>query len=180
MPSAAAWVRPRPPRALLLRQSRTPRWQATVVGIEGSTLLTAATALYQQAKILDNQIAKAIRPKCYQAHLITLQVNLQPVRRDLPDDAFININFAPGTLMEALGTSPTTKMPVASLMPAVIIYPPIITDVLEATSMSRSIEQIRQAAMSIARVAGVVGVNAGWPAARTALIRRSIWAKGAK
>ena len=132
-----------------------------VVGVDGSTLLTAATALYQQAKILDNQIAKAIRPKGYRAHLITLQVNLQPVRRDLPYDTFINVSFAPGTWMEALATSPTTQKPVASLMPAVIIYPLIITDALEASSTGRSIEQIRQAALSIAGVAGVVGVNAG-------------------
>ena len=140
--------------------SRSP----AALGIDGSTMLTAATGLYQQAKILDNQISKAIRPRGYRAHLLTFQVNLQPVRRDLPYDTYLNVSLAPGTWEEALGTSPnngSANGAVSSMLPVVIVHPLVITDALEASSVGRSVELIKQAALSIAGVVGTVGVNAG-------------------
>lgn len=130
------------------------------LGLDASTLLTAGTAVYQLGKILDNQISKSFLPKDYQAHLITLQVNLQPKARNLAYDAYVNVSFLPGTWREALEVSRDVEKNPAAL-PPVVVYPLIISDALETTGTGRSIEAVRQMAFQLLGVIGSVGVNAG-------------------
>lgn len=127
---------------------------------DANTLLTAAHALYQQAKVLDNQISKAVVPKGYRAHLLTLQVNLQPRRRDYAYDAYLNVSLMPGTWKESLSTSKHFDTDEAD-MPAVVFYPLIISDALETANVGRSVEIVRQLALSLSGVVGRVGLNAG-------------------
>ena len=130
------------------------------LGIDGSTLLTAGTALYQQAQILDNQISKSIEPEGYRAHLITLQVNIQPRQRNVSYDAYVDVSFLPGTWEQSLESSRNKDGRVEGY-PPVIIYPLVITDAMETTSVGRTIEAIRQAALQLSGTIGSVGVSGG-------------------
>jgi hypothetical protein len=124
------------------------------LGIDGSTLLTAGTALYQQAQILDNQITHALMPIGYQAHLITFQVNLQPKRRDLSYDTYVDIDLQPGSWDEAISGANSNGPPVS-------VYPLIVTDAFETTSMARSLEALRQASLQLSGMISGVGLSAG-------------------
>lgn len=131
-------------------------------GLDASTLLNVGTAVYQQAQILDNQITKGVLPKGYQAHLVTLQVNLQPKSRTVSYDAYLNVTFLPKDFAEANATSSQlVGNDGAGNPPAVIVYPLVISDAMETTSVGKSVEAVRQAALQLAGVIGAVGVNAG-------------------
>ncbi|MCC6242682.1 MAG: hypothetical protein IT353_07555 [Gemmatimonadaceae bacterium] len=129
-------------------------------GLDASTLLNVGTAVYQQAQILDNQITKGVLPKGYQAHLVTLQVNLQPKSRSFAYDAYLNVTFMPRNLAESETTSGDLATDSGAL-PAVIVYPLVISDAMETTSVGKSVEAVRQAALQLSGVVGGVGVNAG-------------------
>ncbi|HEX8028672.1 MAG TPA: hypothetical protein VF491_09430, partial [Vicinamibacterales bacterium] len=128
--------------------------------VDGNTALTAGTALFQQAQILDHQISKGLLPRNYDAYLVTFQVNLQPRRRDLSYDAYINVHLMPGDWSEAIATSKAVQQSAKGL-PPILVYPLVITDAMETTSVGRSIEAIRQAALQLSGVVSGVGVNAG-------------------
>lgn len=127
---------------------------------DANTLLTAAHALFQQAKILDNQISKAVVPRGYRAHLVTLQVNLQPLRRDTAYDAYVNISLMPGSWAESLASTKHYDADSPDF-PPVVFYPLVITDALETANVGRSTEIIRQLSLSLSGVAGRVGANLG-------------------
>lgn len=129
-------------------------------GIDGGTLLTAGTAIYQQAKILDNQIANAYAPEGYQAHLVTLQVNLQPLHRNAAYDAYTRVSLFPADWKTALaGSNEVGKQ--TDALPPVIVFPMVVTENLETTNVSRSLEKIRKAALQLSGSLGAVGVGAG-------------------
>lgn len=128
-------------------------------GIDGRTILTEGTALYQQAQILDNQISNEFLPDGYQAHLITLQVNLQPKQRDVSYDAYTDASFLPSTWEEAINASDSVNKN-ADGLPPIMIYPLVIMDAMETTNVGRTIEAIRQASLALSGVIGNVGANA--------------------
>lgn len=130
------------------------------LGIDANTLLSAGTAVYQTAQILDNQISKSIYPTGYQVHLVTVQVNLQPRRRDYAYDAYVDLSFLPGDWQTALKSAGDVNTK-ADALPPIIVYPLIITDALETTSVGRSIETIRQAALQLSGIVYNVGASAG-------------------
>lgn len=132
----------------------------TPLGVDGSTILTAGTALYQQAQILDNQISNAILPKGYQAHLITLQVNLQPTQRNVSYDAYTDVTFFPGGAWAQMIAASDRVHGTAAGYPPVTVYPLVIMDALETTNVGRTIQAIQQAALSLSAVLGNTGVNA--------------------
>lgn len=131
-----------------------------LLGVDASTQLTVGTAVYQLARILDNQISKAIAPKGFQAHLLTFQVNLQPKGRDLPYDAYFNLTLMPAPWKKAIDTSADLATD-ASALPPVIVYPLVISDAMESSSVAKSVEAIRQAALSLSGIVGNVGISAG-------------------
>lgn len=129
-------------------------------GVDAITLLTAGTSIYQLAQILDNQISKGfLSADKYSAHLVTFQVNLQPKRRALPFDAYVDLSLLPGKWAEAIDASKEAHASSDGL-PPVNVYPLIITDAIETANVGRSIEAIRQAALQLSGLVGAVGVNA--------------------
>lgn len=130
------------------------------LGIDASTQLTVGSAIYQLAQILDNQISQAITPKGYQAHLLTFQINLQPAGRNLPYDAYVNVTLMPADWDMSSRFSKQIASDSAALAP-VIVYPLVISDAMESSSVARSVEIMRQAALALSGVIGNVGVNAG-------------------
>jgi len=133
---------------------------AATSGIDAATQLMAGTAVFQLAAILDNQLSKGWLPRGYQANLITFQVNLQPARRDLPYDTYITLTLLPGDWTEAVRTSSRLSTD-ASTFPPVMIYPLVIADAMETSSVAKSVEIMRQAALSLSGIVGNAGVNAG-------------------
>ncbi len=130
------------------------------VGVDASTLLTAGSAIFQQAQILDNQISTGIILENYQANLITFQVNLQPKQRDVSYDAYLDLSLLPANWKEAQDAANKVHANIGEPSP-VVVYPLIITDALETSSVGRSIEAMRQAALALSGVVANVGVNAG-------------------
>lgn len=124
--------------------------------IDGNTLITTSSALYQQAQILDNQISSAIFPQDYRLHLVTFQVNLQPNGRYLDYDAYVDISLLPSDLKKAMQVQDDAD----ALKPPVVIYPLIIMDALEATNVGRSVEDIRQAAFQLSGMLAHIGAAA--------------------
>lgn len=129
-------------------------------GIDANTLIEASTGLFHQARILDNQISKQYEPTGYSAQLITFQINLQPVRRDVAFDAYVNISLFPDSFSAAVENGKEINNNAGALSP-IIVYPLVITDALETTTSGRSIEVIRQAALSVAGIVGSTGLNLG-------------------
>lgn len=132
----------------------------TSAGIDANTLLTACTAVFQQAAILDNQISKGDIPSGYRVHLLTLQINLQPKRRNLSLDTYINVSLLPNDWATAIDATKDIHDKSGALSP-VMVYPLIITDALETTSIGRSVEIIKQAALQLSGAIYGVGVAAG-------------------
>lgn len=127
--------------------------------VDGNTLLTEGTALYQYARILDSQIAKQYLPDGYSAHLLTLQVDLQPARRDLAYDAYTDVDFMPSVLTAAYLANAQDSD--EEDQAPVVITPLVITDAMETTNVGRSIEALRQAAIQLSGMVYGAGINGG-------------------
>jgi hypothetical protein len=134
------------------------------VPIDGTTSLMNGVGLYQLAQILDNQISNAITPQGYTAYLTTFQVNLQPLARNLPYDAYVNLTMMPASLRKAVGTSGSLSSSTDELAP-IIVYPLIISDAMESSTVGRSIDVIRQAALSLSGIVNNIGLNTGFSGA---------------
>jgi hypothetical protein len=130
------------------------------LGLDANTLLTAGTGVYQLAAILDNQISKAFYPAGYNAHLLTFQVSLQPKTRTRAYDVYVDLSVHPASWTAAIRTSDGVSSGHGA-SPPVIVYPLIISDALETTSTARSIEIMRQAALSLSGIVGTVGLSTG-------------------
>jgi len=129
------------------------------MGIDGTTQLINGTGLYQLAQILDNQIANEVLPDGYRAYLLTFQVNLQPLRRNLAYDAYTDISLFPANWGEAVSTSASTDHDSGQL-PAVKLYPLIIADAMETTNVGRSVQALRQASLQLSGIVSGFGINA--------------------
>ena len=129
-------------------------------GVDATTQLMGGLGVFQLAQILDNQISKALLPKGYQAHLVTFQVNLQPKRRDLPYDAYVNLTLMPGSWHRAITTADKVATSADELSP-IIVYPLIVTDAMESSSVGSSVESIKQAALTLSGILANVGVSGG-------------------
>ena len=141
-------------------------------GIDAATQLMQGTALYQLAAILDNQWSKSIHPDGYDAYLVTFQVNLQPYARDLPYDTYINLTILPSAWTQAvLGSQVWSRSAID--MPAVVTYPLVISEAMESGTVQKSVENIRQAALSLSGMIGNGGLNAGVNGGSNSL--RSAW-----
>jgi hypothetical protein len=134
---------------------------APLTPVDGTELLVTSTALFQQAAIVDNQISKQYLPYGYTGHLITLQINVQPLRDDWSYDAFVDITLIPSPWSAAVANSLTAHEG-AGVVGPVVVKPLIITDALETSSVQQSIQQIQQALLQISGSIGKVGAAAGY------------------
>jgi len=110
--------------------------------------LVSVTSLFQQAAILDGQIASQYVPRGYGAYLVTFQINVQPTRRNWSYNTVVDITLMPSPLAAALESS-TTVTDNATSLPPVIIKPAILTDAIEISSTQRSLQQIRQVLLQL-------------------------------
>lgn len=127
-------------------------------GIDGEAQILGGTAICQTAALVEQQIASAKLPDDYDAYVITFQVNVQPKARDLSYDTDIDIQLWP-TDKDSDGAGVSQN---AWARPAVMVKPLIITDVLESTSIARSMMAVRQFAASLSGVLpSLAAINAG-------------------
>lgn len=78
------------------------------------------------------EVSKAFHAEGYQAHLVTLQVALQPKARNLPYDVYLNVSLYPPTWREAVA-SPRLAKPARGLPPPIMVYPLSISESTEGT-----------------------------------------------
>ncbi len=115
------------------------------LALNGATLLQEGTALFQRAQILDNQIANQVLPEGYRPFLITFQFDVQPHQGDLDYDAYTDLTIVPADLSARLGSSSPSK-------PAIRIFPVVISDTSEVTSVGRSVEAMQQAQATLTAI----------------------------
>jgi len=77
------------------------------------------------------EVSNAFRAEGYQAHLVTLQVALQPKARNLPYDVYLNVSMYPSSWREAVA-SPRLAKPERGLPPPIMVYPLSISESTEA------------------------------------------------
>ena len=100
------------------------------VPLDGAGQIVAETGIYQLAQILDNQITKASILRATKRISSRCRSTCSPRRRHLPYDAYIDIVLMPASWEETIkGSQSHAKAP--SQLPAVIVYPLVITDAME-------------------------------------------------
>jgi len=80
---------------------------------------------------LSPEVSNAFRAEGYQAHLVTLQVALQPKARNLPYDVYLNVSMYPSSWREAVA-SPRLAKPERGMPPPIMVYPLSISESTEA------------------------------------------------
>lgn len=114
---------------------------------------TAATALFQEVQLLNRYIQDAAIPDGFRPYVVRLQISLMPSRRHAPYDAYMTISFfIPGDGQPP--SEPAEGRPAYSLLDSrrpVLeepfgngpkILPLLVTDNLEASVQSRSLDTI--------------------------------------
>jgi hypothetical protein len=155
------------------------RLSASAIRADPMLQYWAATALYQEVQLLNRYLKNAAISEEYEAYVVRLQVSLLPRRRDLPYDADAIVSFFYGdwepdadrpfvvaNQMGALAAPPAAAVPggAGGVVPAlppknVRIVPLLVTDNLEATLHSRSVDQVRELALTLSAVVHGVGVG---------------------
>lgn len=130
-----------------------------LVGVDSSLLYLAGTSLYQQVQLYNAYLSKGHYPDGYRGHLVTLQVNLQPFRRNLPYDAYIDISVQPGDFGGFLRKKGSDE-PINFRKSPAIVLPLLMTDNLETAAVSRSVETIRQAGLQLGALVHNFGIRA--------------------
>lgn len=142
----------RPPA--LLGPGSAPGTGEGAAGPDAMLKYTAATALYQEVQLLNRYIHDAAIPNGYRPYLVRLQVSLMPSRRHAPYDAYTTLSFfIPGerpagdagedvsSNTDAIFREPFGNGPK--------VLPLLVTDNLEASVQSRSLDRIRSLIFSM-------------------------------
>lgn len=117
---------------------------------------TAATALYQEVRLLSSYLTHAVKREGYKAYVVRMQVTLLPFRRNEPYDTYANISFFPGNKKD-----PTFDFPVdTSAVVGLYSVPLLVTDSIEAVYLSKDDEAVRQALLGGILSAGHFGISA--------------------
>ena len=80
------------------------------------------------------EVSKAFTVDGYNAHLVTLQVALQPKARNLPYDVYLNISMYPATSWKEAVASPRAKLARGG-PPLVMVYPLTISESVEGVGI---------------------------------------------
>ena len=131
-------------------------------GVQDPVLrFTAATALYQEVQMLNRYIRDAAIPNGFRPYMVRLQVSLMPNRRHAPYDAYTTLSFFVPGEREEMPTGdalPLTTQDDIFLQPfgnAPKVLPVVVTDNLEATVQSRSLERVFSLLYTLAEFPGV-------------------------
>jgi hypothetical protein len=122
-----------------------------------------ATALFQEVQILNRALLDTAVPTGHRAYLVRLQIGLVPKRRHQPYDVYTTLSFFTGAPRngadgdEASGATlapPTAlrDLPVGAQGPRVL--PILVSDNLEASDVSRTQEEVRRLALTLAGFPG--------------------------
>jgi len=131
-------------------------------GVQDPVLrFTAATALYQEVQMLNRYIRDAAIPNGYRPYMVRLQVSLMPNRRHAPYDAYTTLSFfVPGARDASEGATaavPRTTEDGIFRQPfgnAPKVLPVVVTDNLEATVQSRSLDRVTSLLYTLAEFGG--------------------------
>lgn len=135
----------------------------------------AATALYQEVKLLNTYVRDASIGDGYQAYIVRLQVAVQPRRRNQPYDTYVTFSFflkdedvgvaakdAPDDSHLALQAKVLESFRTPSIQQnPVRILPLLVTDNLESALVSRSSQVAREIGLAVLGTIGTVGAEAG-------------------
>jgi hypothetical protein len=135
------------------------------LGVDPHLAYLAATALYQEVKLLNRYIADAAIPKGYKAYVVRTQIASMPHKRGLSYDTYVDLSFFPAPPNKISEPDPRKVGPHANKIsepdprkvgPRVI--PLLVTDQVEAALLSRRAETLRQVALALsAAYAGIGG-----------------------
>jgi hypothetical protein len=128
----------------------------------------AATALYQEVKLLNRYVADAALRRDYRAYVVRLQMSVVPFARHFPLDVYCNISFFPkreptrpetGTETAAAETPEETVADTPAATPTATaakpqrhraeVIPLLVTDNLENTIKSRTVDSLRNLAVTL-------------------------------
>jgi len=155
-----------------------PQGSNTAADLPGAGVLTntlgkdamlqywTAAALYQEVKLISRYVDDAAIATNYVPYLVRLQVSLMPRMRNLPYDAHTLLSFFGGRFKTNNGSGPD-RLPAAlpegkdgtAQDEGIKVLPLLVTDNLEATLHSRSVENIRQLALGLSAVIQGVGLG---------------------
>lgn len=124
------------------------------VGPDSMLQYSAATALYQEVQLLERYIGDAAIPAGFRPYMVRLQVSLMPSRRHAPYDVYTTLSFfVPGEQGAAAATAPrrTTDDGIFErpFGDGPKVLPLIVTDNLEASLESHSLESLRTLLVSL-------------------------------
>jgi hypothetical protein len=116
----------------------------------------AATALYQEVKLLNRYVADAALRRDYRAYVVRLQMSVVPFARHFPLDIYTNISFFP-----QIEPTPQAKKNGANpkRYPAEVV-PLLVTDNLENTLKSQTVDSLRNLALTLSFLHPGVGGSA--------------------
>ncbi|SMF33785.1 hypothetical protein [Desulfovibrio gilichinskyi] len=120
---------------------------------------SAATALYQEVKLLNKYVKYAAKRDGYTPYLVRMQVSLNPKTHNAPYDAYSTISFFPDrfshSTCEKFGQNNTE-------MRTPYVIPLLATEDLESSSYNRTNEKILQLGMALMATINGIGAEAGF------------------
>ncbi len=130
--------------------------EATLTRSDPLLRYQAANAIYQYVQVLQRLIRSTPSYDNFVPYLVTFQITSVPYTRHQPYDVYVSLSFYPKLLDP--GANKRAHYP---LLP--IVVPVMITDNVEAQSVSRAAELIRQFSLAaqgtIGGVAAALGIN---------------------
>jgi hypothetical protein len=129
-----------------------PPGQAT--GKDPMLEYAAATAFFQEVKLLNRYVADAALRRGYRAYVVRLQMSVVPFARNFPLDVYSNISFFPRTEKEDKTKSAKCQSWHAEVIPL------LVTDNLENTIKSRSLDSLRNLALTLSFLHPAAGGSA--------------------
>jgi len=119
----------------------------------------AANALFQYVNVLQRLVKNTPKFEDYTPFLVTFQITSFPYARHQPYDIYLDMSFYPSINRKATGSVGRYQDIQNHLTP--IVVPVLITDNLQAQSVSRAAEQIRQFKFAVDALTGGIGASLG-------------------
>ncbi len=120
---------------------------------------SAATALYQEVKLLNKYVKYASKRDGYTPYLVRMQVSLNPKTHDAPYDAYSTISFFPDRFSNCTCDYFAMK---PSLMKTPYVIPLLAAEDLESSSYNRTNEKVLQLGMALMATINGIGAEAGF------------------
>jgi hypothetical protein len=130
------------------------------IGLDPLQHYWAATALWQEVQLINVYVkAAAVDREQFVPYLVRLQVTLLPIKRHEPLDAYTTISFFRGDFPTTQPSYDNSQAASASTSPDdVRIIPLLVTDDIQTALESKSVERVRQLALTLA--AAIHGIGA--------------------